>query len=721
MWGGILNMKTIIMLIFFLPLPIFAVSGWECIGDIDEEGRVRDTDIIGKRAFAAVNSLENVTVYFSDDLCKTWDTLARYNATEDPEWQNRLYNCRGMKVHPDGEIHLWGFSDALGFLVYDNNDPDFVEKKFYYHVHSDVFSFDMYDNEIGFANLPGKWYYTWDGWDTVDSSDFDNEHSILDNPKFINDSTLTCIAYNPVVDKIIYSMFNINTREFKDLYVFPHKSFFNLEFIDKYLIYSVGGQRTGVGDQRLDEIHRSRDGGLTWEEMTIEEYDTGFGLHEVSFRDEMNGITTGNWGKLYATNDGGENWKRVDFSDAYFPVKDTPNGPVSPKPSWVDTVPFFGTVQGTLYRYEGDFFDFDYEKISASALAAPEDATITEGAPRLTWEKQEGIEYYHLQVSEDPDISYWHDLIINEKLEKASYVTTGLEQGKTYYWHVLTVKGSQIRQSEIRSFTVGKVTALEIPEITSLCDVAYTADTLLVEWDPIPGAEEYQIELSEGSDYHPVDTVTAAASNHIFRELGYGRFLYTRIRGVTGEVISEWSDYCHSELYLESPEQIYPDCGAVNIPQDDSLRWQEYVYPYVVELLIATDQDFENEVEYLPSTTKSSYPIGEKLKPETEYFWKIRTYIDIDEGATSDWSDICSFTTGPWLSVESSPESFYNIIMADRSIYIESAKPISLIELIDINGKVVSSSSANTISTSVLARGIYFLIINGKFRFRVMI
>ena len=63
------------------------------------------------------------------------------------------------------------------------------------------------------------------------------------------------------------------------------------------------------GDQQYDVLFKTTDGGNNWKKVYQKANDFAFGLSDIVFTDEMNGVAVGGWGvKILRTTDGGDSW-----------------------------------------------------------------------------------------------------------------------------------------------------------------------------------------------------------------------------------------------------------------------------------------------------------------------------------------------------------------------------------------------------------------------------
>ncbi len=74
--------------------------------------------------------------------------------------------------------------------------------------------------------------------------------------------------------------------------------------------WAAARERNNKGDQSIDVIFQTKDGGKTWELNYRQENEPVFGLSNVAFCDTLNGTAVGYSGKILRTTDGGKTWEQ---------------------------------------------------------------------------------------------------------------------------------------------------------------------------------------------------------------------------------------------------------------------------------------------------------------------------------------------------------------------------------------------------------------------------
>ncbi len=137
----------------------------------------------------------------------------------------------------------------------------------------------------------------------------------------------------------------------------------NVFFLNEKLGWIAAMEQNNKGDQSIDVIFKTTDGGETWELNYRKENFPVFGLDDIAFKDEMNGIAVGAWGKILRTTDGGETWVQ-EYGENH--ETDMEGNPVM-------HVNYFGTKP--IISTRGGGFLFWEEKTPASVILNDENNT----------------------------------------------------------------------------------------------------------------------------------------------------------------------------------------------------------------------------------------------------------------------------------------------------------------------------------------------------------
>ncbi|MCG2590997.1 choice-of-anchor Q domain-containing protein, partial [Rhodohalobacter sulfatireducens] len=183
---------------------------------------------------------------------------------------------------------------------------------------------------------------------------------------------------------------------------------------------------------------------------------------------------------------------------------------------------------------------------AAIVLTAPADESINVGlVPEFTWETNDGVETYQIQVSENDDLS--SPVIDESGLENPSFTPANdLANAEVYYWRVRGINaGGEGAWSEVFSFT----TLPESSEVVILIAPADGAEDVsrkpLFEWNAADGADSYDLVVSPNSDFSdPVIDETGITKTEFQTadDLSFSTTYNWRARGRNAAGPGEWSE-----------------------------------------------------------------------------------------------------------------------------------------------------------------------------------
>ncbi len=228
-------------------------------------------------------------------------------------------------------------------------------------------SLDMYDSLVGGAILSPFLYLTDDGWESF--------KKIIINHELVPDD------YEIKVDKFwsfgskkftlrFWANKEVSPNNFKLLYrglLTTHdagntwhlrdilKDFIarSVQINSVFYLNSQIGWATGKVEYDTDNggrlnhgiVYKTYDSGITWDLIHVDETEPTFGLWDIAFYDELNGIVVGKYGKLLRTTDGGYTWFRDAFLDNH-----SQNMRVVQKIAFAGEHPILSTFSDGLWR-----------------------------------------------------------------------------------------------------------------------------------------------------------------------------------------------------------------------------------------------------------------------------------------------------------------------------------------------------------------------------------
>ncbi|MFC2131478.1 WD40/YVTN/BNR-like repeat-containing protein [Bacteroidota bacterium] len=118
-------------------------------------------------------------------------------------------------------------------------------------------------------------------------------------------------------------------------------------FINDTLGFICGKKRLGVGDSANDIIYKTTNKGVNWEKIYDQPHTPRSGLQKISFKDELNGVAVGQFGKVLVTSDGGDSWEYLEI-----PEEMSSRIPPTMEVTWAGEYAIIGTYGAGFYRIE---------------------------------------------------------------------------------------------------------------------------------------------------------------------------------------------------------------------------------------------------------------------------------------------------------------------------------------------------------------------------------
>lgn len=173
----------------------------------------------------------------------------------------------------------------------------------------------MRDKNFGYLSGPQRWLFkTTDGW---------NNRVQIPLPDTIPTSSIQDIAA-PDDSTIILLMSDSGTMHTfrstnagSDWTIAPGPALSSqLAFANAQRGVAVGSENAPFGSVTKDILHRTDDGGATWEMIIDREIPEPYGLLNVAFADAENAIAVGRSRKILRTRDGGRTWEQQIYPDS---------------------------------------------------------------------------------------------------------------------------------------------------------------------------------------------------------------------------------------------------------------------------------------------------------------------------------------------------------------------------------------------------------------------
>jgi hypothetical protein len=181
--------------------------------------------------------------------------------------------------------------------------------------------------------------------------------------------------------------------------------------------------------------------------------------------------------------------------------------------------------------------------------------------------------------------------------------------------------------------------------------VNHTVRGITLDWDSLPGADDYEWQLSPTTDFSSIPTGFSGGvegSKAVLPALEPAATYHWRVR-VSQPVSSPWSDTWLFTTSLgeavTAPQIEYPTAAAGSIPRKPIFQWDAVIGAESYELVVATDAGLASPIisrtgDYaIPGTAWES---NISLDYGTTYYWKVKGISAVSKSA---WSNTGAFRT----------------------------------------------------------------------------
>lgn len=270
------------------------------------------------------------------------------------------------------------------------------------------------------------------------------------------------------------------------------------------------------------------------------------------------------------------------------------------------TVTNYWRVRAVLGAEKSDWttgLPFDPPQVTVPSPASPVDGAHLQqpgNAPLLSWTRTPGAKSYTVQVDSDSDF-----VGADEYTTDTTSIVVPRPLGLgDWFWRVIATKGPGIvsQPSDHSSFWID---ALATPVITGPLgpqpNVSADVTDVVLDWDPIPGAVGYELQVATNSAFTNVIEDRTGASNRVYGTRfsppitydnnGY----YWRVRAVdTAGNSSAWaqSQVAFNRHYDIAPDPVFPPNGALDVPDPLYFQWDPVTNASEYEIWVGTDENF---------------------------------------------------------------------------------------------------------------------------------
>ena len=288
----------------------------------------------------------------------------------------------------------------------------------------------------------------------------------------------------------------------------------------------------------------------------------------------------------------------------------------------------------------------------APALVGPLDAAQISSNPVLTWTPVLGAVKYRVQVSTG---SGFTNVTGSNGWSADVPVTTAAPPlelpNAVLYWRVAATDGSSTNVgpwSQVRTFRKTLAPAPHIVGPVSDTTFVYPTQTPILRWDPLPGAQSYNVEIDDEDAFiNPQSVGTASTAYVVTSSLTLDKRYYWKVSGVTpdGNATADsetrsffvsWPENAGNAAVDGKPDLTGPDDTTVTPVNDVVLTWDPVLGAKNYLLDVGRTPDFANTL-----VEAETVVVGTQYSPPTEYtngeyYWKLRAVDSF--GRKGPWS-----------------------------------------------------------------------------------
>lgn len=291
---------------------------------------------------------------------------------------------------------------------------------------------------------------------------------------------------------------------------------------------------------------------------------------------------------------------------------------------------------------------------AAPVLLYPADGAIGINlTPTLDWIDDYSVTSYQVQLSQDS--TFASTILDQSGFTSSQFTVPGglLVNVQRYFWRVRTTNSIGTGPwSQPWDF----LTLLSAPAVPTLVSPPNNSTdittTPTLDWDSIPFAETYRVQLSIdpgfGSFIINIAGLTSSQYNVTGGALNNNTTYYWRVSASNQAGTSAFSTVWNFKTVVSppvaAPSLLSPPNGAINQPITPALDWNDVFGTEGYKIIVAVDSFFNTLVMDTTITPSGlTVPVG-KLNGSTTYFWRVRGF---NVGGFGPWSVTWKFTTNP--------------------------------------------------------------------------
>jgi hypothetical protein len=303
--------------------------------------------------------------------------------------------------------------------------------------------------------------------------------------------------------------------------------------------------------------------------------------------------------------------------------------------------------------------DFVLEDINDKSIVvnAPANNLVSsENTITFWWEVLEGAEKYNIQIVK-PDFANVIKLVADTNITSNKYSTT-LQPGN-YQWRIKAINGGGATAYQVYNLKIDSTTNLAnqvVIPISPLTGYNTRDKTILFQWNTLPNAVTYSIELSQNNSVVHYTTTTLTNYTYSFSISSAANYTCSwRVRALNDNSISNYNTAQTFTIDLLPPSVSSPLTPTLNslVRDTTQLKWNRLggTDTQLDSLFVYTDAGFLNLIRTTTTSatsirineisTTNPLPAGTGTLSPIPYWWRLKS-VD-SKGNTSGFSNSLSF------------------------------------------------------------------------------
>jgi hypothetical protein len=282
-------------------------------------------------------------------------------------------------------------------------------------------------------------------------------------------------------------------------------------------------------------------------------------------------------------------------------------------------------------------------------LVAPTDSSDVAGNPVLTWTPVTGAAKYRVQVSQSASfspIAYSVDTL-NTSATPAAELANG-----NFYWRVAATDGSSGvgPYSPLGTFTKVSGSAPVVLEPSNGRVFEYPSETPVLQWEPLPGAKSYKVEIDDEDAFIGATTITTPnTAVSVISTLVYDKTYYWRVSATTNANLPTAASDARIfsvtwPVTVGRPVLTSPADTTASSIDDVVLTWSPVDGAKNYLLDVSPNPDFTNNLIEDKTVVRGTQYSPTDSYPNGAYYWRVRPVDTLDR--QGPWSLTRTFQRG---------------------------------------------------------------------------